>query len=298
MNQHQALTTRPTPMMRFTKMHGIGNDYIYVDGLKESVDDPGALARAIADRHTGVGGDGLILILPPHNGVEADLRMRMFNADGSESQMCGNGIRCVCKYGHDHGLSDAKPMRIETGAGVLVLDYTVNGRGAVETVTVDTGVPILDLRAIPVDAEHLDGSEESMHRFTVDRESLAATFVSMGNPHAIIFVDDVAGIDLEHIGPRIETHPAFPQRINVHFVQVTSVGEVTMRSWERGSGATLACGSGACAVCVAGVRTGRTDRKLLVHLPGGDLQVRWDAQTNHVFMTGPAVEVFTGDWSL
>ncbi len=283
-------------MVRFTKMHGIGNDYIYVNGFAETVADPASLSRAISDRHTGVGGDGLILILPPQNGVEADLRMRMFNADGSESQMCGNGIRCVCKYAHDHGLSNAKPMRIETGAGVLALQYTVNGRGAVETVTVDMGEPILDLPAIPVDAKQLDGSEESTHRFTVDRESLVATFVSMGNPHAVIFVDDAARIDLSRLGQRIETHPAFPQRINVHFVQVTSVGEVTMRSWERGSGATRACGTGACAVCVAGAVTNRTDRKVFIHLPGGDLQLRWDEQTNHVFMTGPAVEVFTGDW--
>ncbi len=289
---------RPTPMVRFTKMHGIGNDYIYINGLKESVADPASLSRAISDRHTGVGGDGLILILPPPNAVEADLRMRMFNADGSESQMCGNGIRCVCKYAHDHGLSNAKPMRIETGAGVLALEYTLNGKGAVEMVTVDMGVPILEPRRIPVDAKHLDGSEESAHRFTVDRESFVASFVSMGNPHAVIFVDDVAEIDLLRLGPAIETHPAFPQRINVHFVQVTSVGEVTMRSWERGSGATQACGTGACAVCVAGAVTNRTDRKVFIHLPGGDLQLRWDEQTNHVFMTGPAVEVFTGDWPL
>ena len=283
-------------MVRFTKMHGIGNDYIYVNGLQESVDDPEALARAITDRHTGVGGDGLILILPPQNGVEADLRMRMFNADGSESQMCGNGIRCVCKYAHDHGLSNAKPMRIETGAGVLALQYTVSGRGAVETVTVDMGEPILDLRSIPVDAKHLDGSEESTHGFTVDRESLVATFVSMGNPHAVIHVDDVSEIDLECIGSKVEMHAAFPERVNTHFVRVDSRAEVTMRTWERGSGATLACGTGACAVCVAGVVSNRTDRKLLVHLPGGDLQVNWDEKTNHVFMTGPAVEVFTGDW--
>ena len=285
-------------MVRFTKMHGLGNDYIYVNGFTETVADPASLSRAISDRHTGVGGDGLILILPPQNGVEADLRMRMFNADGSESKMCGNGIRCVCKYAHDHGLSNAKPMRIETGAGVLALQYTVNGRGAVETVTVDMGEPILDLPAIPVDAKHLDGSEESTHRFTVDRESLVATFVSMGNPHAVIYVDDVSEIDLECIGPKLEMHVAFPERVNSHFVQVDSRGEVTMRTWERGSGATRACGTGACAVCVAGVLTGRTDRTLLVHLPGGDLQLRWDEQTNHVFMTGPAVEVFTGDWPM
>ena len=296
MNQHHAPTMRPTPMVRFTKMHGLGNDYIYVNGFTETVADPASLSRAISDRHTGVGGDGLILILPPQNGVEADLRMRMFNADGSESQMCGNGIRCVCKYAHDHGLSNAKPMRIETGAGVLALDYTVNGRGEVETVTVNMGEPILELAAIPVDAKHLDGSEESTHRFTVESESLAATFVSMGNPHAVIYVDDVSEIDLERIGPKLERHAAFPERVNSHFVQVESRGEVTMRTWERGSGATRACGTGACAVCVAGVVSNRTDRKLFVHLPGGDLQLRWDEQTNHVFMTGPAVEVFTGDW--
>ncbi len=285
-------------MVRFTKMHGIGNDYIYVNGLQESVADPEALARAIADRHTGVGGDGLILILPPRNGVEADLRMRMFNADGSESQMCGNGIRCLCKYAHDHGLSNAKPMRIETGAGVLALDYTVNGRGAVETVTVDMGEPILDLPAIPVDAKQLSGGEGPTYRLTVDNEPVEAAFVSMGNPHAVIYVDDVSEIDLECIGPKLERHAAFPERVNTHFVQVKSRGEVTMRTWERGSGATLACGTGACAVCVASVFTNRTDRTLLVHLPGGDLQLRWDERTNHVFMTGPAVEVFTGEWPI
>ncbi len=285
-------------MVRFTKMHGIGNDYIYVNGFTETVADPASLSRAISDRHTGVGGDGLILILPPQNSVEADLRMRMFNADGSESQMCGNGIRCACKYAHDHGLSNAKPMRIETGAGVLALQYTLDGSGAVEMVTVDMGVPILDLPAIPVDAKQLSGGEGPTYRLTVDDEPVEAAFVSMGNPHAVIYVDDVSEIDLEYIGPKLERHAAFPERVNTHFVQVKSRGEVTMRSWERGSGATRACGTGACAVGVAGVLTGRTDRTLLVHLPGGDLQVRWDEQTNHVFMTGPAVEVFTGDWPL
>ena len=283
-------------MVRFTKMHGIGNDYIYVNGFTETVADPASLSRAVSDRYTGVGGDGLILILPPEDPQQADLRMRMFNADGSESQMCGNGIRCVCKYAHDHDLCKTQPMRIETGAGVLSLKYTLNGSGAVDLVTVDMGEPILELAAIPINAKQLSGGEGQMYRLDVDNEPVETAFVSMGNPHAVIYVDDVGEIDLGCIGPKLERHVAFPERVNSHFVQVNSRGEVTMRSWERGSGATQACGTGACAVCVAGVVTNRTDRTLLVHLPGGDLQLNWDEQTKHVFMTGPAVEVFTGDW--
>ncbi|MCZ6611536.1 MAG: diaminopimelate epimerase [Planctomycetota bacterium] len=284
--------------MRFTKMHGIGNDYIYVNGSEESVNDPAALARAMADRHMGVGGDGLILILPSQNGVEADLRMRMFNADGTESAMCGNGIRCVCKYAHDHGLSKAQPMRIQTGTGVLTLEYTIGGDGTVDQVTVDMGEPILLLAEVPVDRRHLAGGDGPIYRFSVDEQTFEAVFVSMGNPHAVIYVDDVEVVDLQRLGPKLETHPAFPNRMNVHFVRVADPNEVFMRTWERGSGATLACGSGACAVCVAGVLADRTDRRLLAHLPGGDLDIRWDERTNHVFMTGPAVEVFTGDWPL
>ncbi len=300
-----------TAMVRFTKMHGIGNDYIYINGLQESVADPEALARAIADRHMGVGGDGLILILSPQNGVEADLRMRMFNADGSESAMCGNGIRCVCKYAHDHGLSKAKPMRIQTGTGVLTLEYTIGGDGTVDQVTVDMGEPILEPRQIPVDLPRrhkgtiadvrldkyipLNAPVGWMEDCGLD---LRMTCISMGNPHVVIYCAHVEAVPLKMIGPFIERQPIFPDRINVHFVQVQSSTEVTMRTWERGSGATLACGSGACAVCVAGVLTDRTDRRLLAHLPGGDLDIRWDERRNHVFMTGPAVEVFTGDWPL
>ena len=283
-------------MVRFTKMHGIGNDYIYVNGSEESVNDPAALARAMADRHMGVGGDGLILILPSQNGVEADLRMRMFNADGTESAMCGNGIRCVCKYAHDHGLSKAQPMRIQTGTGVLTLEYTIGGDGTVDQVTVDMGEPVLLLAEVPVDRRHLAGGDGPIYRISVDEQTFEAVFVSMGNPHAVIYVDDVEVVDLQRLGPKLETHPAFPNRMNVHFVRVADPNEVFMRTWERGSGTTLACGSGACAVCVAGVITGRTDRRLLAHLPGGDLDIRWDERTNHVFMTGPAEEVFTGDW--
>lgn len=283
-------------MVRFTKMHGIGNDYIYVNGSEESVNDPAALARAMADRHMGVGGDGLILILPSQNGVEADLRMRMFNADGTESAMCGNGIRCVCKYAHDHGLSKAQPMRIQTPTGVLTLEYTIGGDGTVDQVTVDMGEPILLLAEVPVDRRHLAGGDGPIYRISVDEQTFEAVFVSMGNPHAVIYVDDVEVVDLQRLGPKLEKHPAFPNRMNVHFVRVADPNEVFMRTWERGSGTTLACGSGACAVCVAGVITGRTDRRLLAHLPGGDLDIRWDERTNHVFMTGPAEEVFTGDW--
>ncbi len=285
-------------MVRFTKMHGIGNDYIYINGFEESVADPAALSISIANRHTGVGGDGLILILPPDDESEADLKMRMFNADGSESEMCGNGIRCVCKYASDHGLTSAKPMRIETGAGILTLDYTINRDGKVEMVTVDMGEPIVDLPGIPVDESQLDNCDGSTGNFLVSDESLRATFVSMGNPHAAIFVDDATEVDLHRIGPLIENHTAFPQRVNAHFVQVHSRSEVTMRTWERGSGITQACGTGACAVCVAGVITNRTDREILAHLPGGDLKLHWDEQTNHIFMTGPATEVFTGDWPM
>ena len=285
-------------MVRFTKMHGIGNDYIYVNGSEESVNDPAALARAMADRRRGIGADGLILIQPPEPGVNAAVRMRMFNADGSESAMCGNGIRCVCKYAHDHGLSKAQPMRIQTGAGVLTLEYTIGGDGTVDQVTVDMGEPILSLADVPVDRRRLAGGDGPIYRIGVDGQTFEAVFVSIGNPHAVIYVDDVEVVDLQRLGPKLETHPAFPNRMNVHFVRVADPNEVSMRSWERGSGATLACGSGACAVCVAGVITGRTDRRLLAHLPGGDLDIRWDEQTNHVFMTGPAEEVFTGDWPL
>ncbi len=299
----------------FTKMHGIGNDYVYINGFEQTVDDPVGLSRAIADRHTGVGGDGLILILPPANGADADVRMRMFNADGSESEMCGNGIRCVCKYAHDHGLSTANPMRVDTGAGVLTLEYTVNGSGHVEAVTVDMGEPRWHADEIPVRVERIPDllgqlvqSDAEQYLFDlrspVTREghrsqsgSVGVKWLSMGNPHIVFFCRALQRLPLERVGPLIEFHDAFPNRINAHFVEVRSRDEVTMRSWERGSGITRACGTGAAAVCVAGVLAGRTDRELLVHLPGGDLQLRWDEPTNHVFMIGPAVEVFTGVWS-
>ncbi len=278
--------------MQFTKMHGIGNDYVYLNGFDPGVvvADPAALARVIADRHTGVGGDGLILLLPPDTGGQADperdahVLMRMFNADGSEAEMCGNGIRCVCKLAHDSGTCTANPMRIQTGNGVLSLDYTLGPDGKVDSVTVDMGEPILDLPRIPVVKARLDDAVKN------------GIFVSMGNPHVTFYRPDVATMELASIGPAIEHHPAFPRRINAHWVQVHSEAEVTMRTWERGSGITQACGTGACAVCVAGVLAGKTGRDITAHLPGGDLQLRWDEKTNHVFMTGPATTVFTGDW--
>lgn len=286
--------------MRFTKMHGIGNDYVYVNAFTENVADPAKLATIIADRHFGVGGDGLILVAPPEAGVQADVRMRMFNADGSESEMCGNGVRCVCKYAHDHGITAANPMRIQTGNGVLTLRYTVDDRNKVKQVTVDMGEPILDLPKVPVDPAQVKAiSHPHQFELSIDgplAQTFKGTFVSMGNPHVTIYVDDVARVDLEKIGPLLENHKAFPRRINVHFVQVHSPTELTMRTWERGSGITLACGTGASAVCVSGVLTGKNSRKTLIHLPGGDLELAWDEATNHVFMTGPATEVFEGVW--
>jgi len=280
--------------MRFTKMHGLGNDYIYVDGSAEAVADPAALARIVSDRHTGIGGDGLILILPPAPGIDADARMRMFNADGSEAEMCGNGIRCVAKYVVDHGISRNKPLRVQTGNGVLSLDYQTNGDGRVSLVTVDMGEPILDPRKVPIDPAKLAATHQPQ-TFVIDGE-WTATMVSMGNPHAVIFVDDLRAVDHLTAGPRLEHHAAFPKRINVHFVQVHAPGEVTIVHWERGSGPTLACGTGACAVCVAGVLTGRTGRSITGHLPGGDLRLEWREADNHVYMTGPAVEVFSGEY--
>jgi diaminopimelate epimerase len=284
--------------MRFTKMHGLGNDYVYVDGTAQRVADPAGLARVVSDRHTGIGGDGLILILPPTPGTHADVRMRMFNADGSEAEMCGNGIRCVAKYAWDHGLARANPLRVETGRGVLAIDLHLAG-GKVARATVNMGRPVLELEAIPADPTYLRPVAAHTCRLTDSLElggGSGLTLVSMGNPHAVIFVDDVAAVDVARLGPQLEHHRAFPRRINVHWVQVQGPGEWTMRTWERGSGITQACGTGACAVCVAAALTGRAGRQVTGHLPGGDLQLDWRATDDCVYMTGPAVEVFTGEW--
>lgn len=286
--------------MKFAKMHGLGNDYVYVDGSRERVDDPVELARAISDRNTGVGGDGLILI---HPSTSADVRMEMYNADGSRSQMCGNGIRCVAKYAVDHGLAVGPSLRIETDAGVKAVECYLTDDG-VDAVRVNMGLPSLSAAAVGV-AGGLAGdrSPDDASRpagvinapLVIDGVTYAVTCVSMGNPHAVIFVDDLDSIALETVGPRIEHAPEFPQRINAHFVRVDSPKHVTMRTWERGTGITRACGTGACAVCVAGVITERLQRKIRATLPGGDLEIEWATDEN-VYMTGPAVEVFTGIW--
>jgi len=276
--------------MRFTKMHGLGNDYIYVNCFQQRISAPSRLARALSDRHFGIGGDGLILILPSRR---ADARMRIFNADGSEAEMCGNGLRCVAKYVYEHGLCRKKTLRIETGRGILTVDLHVRG-GTVRAVTVNMGRPELELSRIPVDSGRVTRVGE--HEYAIDGVAGAMTFVSMGNPHAVMFVDDVQAVEAQRLGPQIERHEAFPRRTNVHWVQVKSAGEVVMRTWERGSNLTLACGTGACAVCVAGVLTGRTSRRLLAHLPGGDLRLEWHEADGCVYMTGPATEVFSGEW--
>ena len=277
-------------MLKFTKMHGIGNDYVYVNGFVEKpLADPAKLAVAVSDRHFGIGSDGLIWIVPSDR---ADARMRMFNADGSESEMCGNGVRCVAKYVHDHGIAPKPKVTIETGRGVLELDLEVVD-GKVVRVRVDMGEPILKAVEIPTT---LPGDPPVNTPLTVAGQTFEVTAVSMGNPHAVIFVDDVVNFPVETLGPLIEHHAAFPRRVNAHFVQVLSRSEVKMRTWERGSGITWACGTGACAVAVAGVLTGKTDRTILAHLPGGDLELSWPSDQASVFMTGTATEVFTVEW--
>jgi len=277
--------------MRFTKMHGIGNDYVHVDCFEQDVPDPAATAVAVSDRHFGVGGDGLILVLPS---TEADVRMRMFNADGGEAEMCGNGIRCVAKYAYDHGRSKANPMRVETAAGIKQIELAIGPDGKVAAATVDMGAPVLEPDRIPVKVPQKQALDVTLR--TASR-AFQMTCVSMGNPHAVMFVDDVHAVPLETLGPEIEHHPLFPERVNVHFAEVHSPTELTMRTWERGSGITLACGTGASAVCVAAALTHRTGRRITAHLPGGDLKLHWRQEDDHVLMTGPAAEVFTGEWT-
>ncbi len=300
--------------MDFIKMHGIGNDYIYLNGFAPGFnmpEHPGRLAQRLADRHLGIGGDGLILVLPPERTANADIRMRIFNADGSEAEMCGNGIRCACKLAHDHALTNANPMKVQTGRGVLTLSYTTGFDGKVDSVTVDMGQPVLEADRIPLnikgfapDAQVVDFNAEALFMWqsppcpsnwpNQTRLDWRLTCVSMGNPHAVFFVGDLDMLPLEQIGPYFEHAAIFPNRVNVHFVQVISDKEVRVRTWERGSGMTLACGTGASAVCVAGALTGRTDRMITAHLPGGDLNLHWRDSDNHLYMTGNATEVFTG----
>lgn len=277
-------------IMRFVKMQGIGNDYVYVDCIRQPLPaDIPALAKKISDRNFGVGGDGLILICPSD---KADARMRMFNNDGSESEMCGNGVRCVAKFVYDHGIAKKTSLAIETGRGVLKLELEV-AKGKCHMVKVDMGEPILAADKIPTT---LPGNPPLETPLVIDGKELKVTCVSMGNPHCITFVNEITNEMVLGIGPKVETSQAFPRRTNVEFVRVDNPGEITMRVWERGSGETLACGTGACAVAVAGFLTGRTKRSIIAHLRGGDLRLDWSETDNHVFMTGPAVEVFQGEW--
>ncbi len=279
--------------MKVTKLHGLGNDYIYIDGTAEDLQgwDLPQLARMLSDRHFGVGGDGIILILPSS---VADFRMRIFNADGSEAEMCGNGIRGFAKYVYEHGLTDKTELEIETGAGIIRPQLRVES-GRVVSVRVDMGEPRLNRRQIPMRGEPADQPAIDVSIPLGDR-LLTATCVSMGNPHCVIFVDELSDELVRTIGPQVENHDLFPQRTNVEFAIVESSDRIRMRVWERGAGETLACGTGACATAVAAALTGRAGRRVTVHLLGGQLEIEW-AEDNHVYMTGPAEEVFTAELS-
>jgi len=270
----------------FIKMHGIGNDYVYVDCFAHRVANPAALAQRVSPRRTGIGSDGLILICPS---TVADCRMEMYNADGSRGAMCGNGIRCVGKYVAEQGLSTNEPLRVETDSGITLRER-IRRRREVVSVSVDMGEPILDGPRIPVAAEGrvIDAPLD------VGGQEYRVTCVSMGNPHCVVFTDDVDALDLERIGPRFEHHAFFPHRVNTEFVRVESPTRLRMRVWERGSGETAACGTGACAALVAAVLTNRAERHAVLRLNGGDLDIEWRAGDGHVIMTGPAEESFRG----
>ena len=273
--------------MKFTKMHGLGNDYVYVNCFEEKIDNPPAVARFVSDRHFGIGSDGLIMINPSKT---ADFEMEMYNADGSRGEMCGNGIRCVAKYVYDYGLTDKTQISVETLGGIKYLDLAVED-GKVSLVKVNMGKPELEADLIPIISEREQVIDEPIE---VDGKEYHMTGVSMGNPHAVIYVDDVKGLDLEKIGPKFENHERFPKRINTEFVHCIDRQTVEMRVWERGSGETLACGTGACAVAVSSILNNLTDTQVTVKLLGGDLQIEWDREKDRVFMTGPATVVFDG----
>lgn len=273
--------------MKFTKMHGLGNDYVYVNCFEEKIDNPPVVARFVSDRHFGIGSDGLIMINPSK---VADFEMEMYNADGSRGEMCGNGIRCVAKYVYDYGLTDKTQISVETLGGIKYLDLTVED-GKVTLVKVDMGKPELKAELIPIVSDNEQVLDEPIE---VDGKEYRMTGVSMGNPHTVIYVDDVKNLDLETIGPKFENHERFPKRINTEFVRCIDRHTVEMRVWERGSGETLACGTGACAVAVASILNNLTDTQVTVKLLGGDLQIEWDKEKDRVFMTGPAKVVFDG----
>ena len=274
--------------MKFTKMEGLGNDYVYVNCFRETVDNPSEVAKKVSDRHFGIGSDGLILIRPSE---VADFRMDMYNADGSQAEMCGNGIRCVAKYVYDYGLTDKTSISIETLAGIKYLDLQVTD-GKVSLITVNMGSPELVPDKIPVISDSKRVVDEPIE---VGGTTYKMTCVSMGNPHCIVFVEDTASFPLETVGPLFENHERFPKRVNTEFIQLLDCKTVNMRVWERGSGETLACGTGACASAVACIVNGLTEDEITLHLLGGDLIVRWDQEKNLVYMTGPARVVFDGE---
>ena len=275
--------------MKFTKMHGAGNDYVYVNCFQERVENPEQTAITVSNRNFSIGSDGLILIMPSD---KADIRMRMFNSDGSESEMCGNGIRCVAKYAYDHGIVDRKEITAETGAGILTLQLFTNGLDKVEKVRVNMGKPRITRTEIPMSGE--PAAKVVNEPLNILHTTFRITCVSMGNPHCVIFVNEVVNFQIEKDGPLIENHELFPRRTNVEFVEIISPTEVRQRTWERGAGETLACGTGASAVCVAGVLNGVTEKKIINHLSGGDLELEW-SDDGFLYMTGPAVEVFSGE---
>ena len=278
--------------MKFTKMHGIGNDYVYVNCFEETVENPREVAKFVSDRHFGIGSDGLILIKPSK---VADCYMDMYNADGSNSAMCGNGIRCVAKYIYDYGITDKTEVDVETAAGIKHIVLTIKD-GKVEKARVDMGEPILKPELVPVVGE---GEMLVNEPILVDGEEYHMTCVSMGNPHAVVFLEeDVKTLEIEKIGPKFENHERFPERVNTEFMYVIDRNTMNLRVWERGSGETWACGTGTCASVVAAVLNGHTERNVLVHLLGGDLEILWDEKDNHVYMTGPATTVFDGEIQL
>lgn len=277
--------------MKFTKMQGLGNDYVYVNCFEEKIENPSEVAIRVSNRNFGVGSDGLIMINPSK---VADFEMEMYNADGSRGEMCGNGIRCVGKYVYDYGLTDKTSVSVETLGGIKYLDFTVED-GKVKLVKVDMGSPELTPTNIPIVA---DGDTVIDAPIIVDGQQYHMTGVSMGNPHTVVYIDDVQGLEIEKIGPKFENHERFPKRINTEFARVIDRNTVEMRVWERGSGETLACGTGACAVAVASILNGFTEDKVTVKLLGGDLQIEWDRETNKVYMTGPAEVSFEGEINL
>ena len=283
-------------MIKFTIMEGLGNDYVYVDCTKQDIENASNLAKIISDRHFGVGSDGLILI---KSSKKADFRMQMFNSDGTEAEMCGNGIRCVGKFVYDKGLTDKTTLKIETLAGIKVLNLNVEG-GKVKTVKVDMGEPILDYKLIPAKDGKVYKSKDGIkfYKVNIDIEGnlKELTCVSMGNPHGVDFANNVEKLKVEKYGPIIEVDKHFPNKVNVEFIEILDKHNIKMRVWERGAGETLACGTGACASVVASVLNGYTERNVTVELLGGKLEIEWNKENNHIYMTGAATEVFEGEF--